>query len=165
MQETLVQSLGQEDPWRRKWQPTAVFLPGKSHGQRSLAGYSPWGHERVGHNLATKYTQQSHMVPKELANVTWPVCYASKGCPRHSRRTHVLFQVNKLGQGILGKESAFRRHEGKSMPSMFRLQWMSDSWRSCRSVSWFPGWSKGAPAAPQKQWGALHYLHTGSQLP
>ena len=30
-------------PWRRKWQPTPVFLPGKSHGQRSLAGYSPWG--------------------------------------------------------------------------------------------------------------------------
>jgi len=29
-------------PWRRKWQPTPVFLPGKSHGQRSLVGYSPW---------------------------------------------------------------------------------------------------------------------------
>ena len=30
-------------PWGRKWQPTPVFLPGKSQGQRSLAGYSPWG--------------------------------------------------------------------------------------------------------------------------
>ena len=30
-------------PWRRKWQPTPVFLPGESHGQRSLAGYNPWG--------------------------------------------------------------------------------------------------------------------------
>ena len=30
-------------PWRRKWQTTPVFLPGKSHGQRSLAGYSSWG--------------------------------------------------------------------------------------------------------------------------
>ena len=29
-------------PWRRKWQPTPVFFPGDSHGQRSLAGYSPW---------------------------------------------------------------------------------------------------------------------------
>ena len=29
-------------PWRRAWQPTPVFLPGKAHGQRSLAGYSPW---------------------------------------------------------------------------------------------------------------------------
>ena len=30
-------------PWRRAWQPTPVFLPGKSHRQRSLAGCSPWG--------------------------------------------------------------------------------------------------------------------------
>ena len=30
-------------PWRRKWQPTPVFLPGESHGQRTLIGYSPWG--------------------------------------------------------------------------------------------------------------------------
>ena len=36
---------GLEDPWRRKWQPTPVFLPGESHGQGSLAGYSPWGQE------------------------------------------------------------------------------------------------------------------------
>ena len=32
-------------PWRRKWQPTPVILPGEFHGQRSLAGYSPWGHK------------------------------------------------------------------------------------------------------------------------
>ena len=31
--------------WRRAWQPTPVFLPGKSHGQRSLTGCSPWGHK------------------------------------------------------------------------------------------------------------------------
>ena len=37
-------------PWRRKWQPTSVFLSGKSHGQGSLVGYSPWGHKRVGHD-------------------------------------------------------------------------------------------------------------------
>ena len=30
---------------RRKWQPTLAFLPGKSHGQRSLEGYSPWSHK------------------------------------------------------------------------------------------------------------------------
>ena len=40
---TWVQSLGQEDPWRRKWLPIAVFLPGDFHGLRSLVGYSPWG--------------------------------------------------------------------------------------------------------------------------
>ena len=42
VQETQVRSLGQEDPWRREWQPTPLFLLGEVHGQRSLAGYSPW---------------------------------------------------------------------------------------------------------------------------
>ena len=32
-------------PWRRKWQPTLVLLPGEFHGQRSMAGYSSWGRE------------------------------------------------------------------------------------------------------------------------
>ena len=31
------------NPWRRKWQSTPIVLPGKSHGRRSLTGYSPWG--------------------------------------------------------------------------------------------------------------------------
>ena len=44
-------------PWKRAWQPTPVFLPGKSHGQRSLVGCSPWSC-RVRHDLATK--QQQH---------------------------------------------------------------------------------------------------------
>ena len=34
-------------PWRRKWQPTPVLLPGKAHGQRSLVGYSPWGRKEL----------------------------------------------------------------------------------------------------------------------
>ena len=38
-------------------QPTPVVLPGKSHGQRSLAGYSPWGLERLKHDLATQQQQ------------------------------------------------------------------------------------------------------------
>ena len=37
-------SLGQEDPLEEAWQPSPVFLPGASRGQRSLAGCSPWGH-------------------------------------------------------------------------------------------------------------------------
>ena len=44
-------------PWRRKWQPAPIFSPGKSHGQRSPAGYRPWSHKRVGHDLVTKQKQ------------------------------------------------------------------------------------------------------------
>ena len=40
-------------PWRRGWQPTLVFLPGESHGQRSLVGYSPWGCKELDMTEAT----------------------------------------------------------------------------------------------------------------
>ena len=43
IQNTWIQSLGGKIPWRRDWLPTSVFLPGEFHGQRSRAGYSPWG--------------------------------------------------------------------------------------------------------------------------
>ena len=44
MQKTWVQSRVGKIPWRREWQPSPVFLPGESHGQRRLVGYSPCGH-------------------------------------------------------------------------------------------------------------------------
>ena len=50
VQEKWIWSLCPEDPWRRKWQPSPVFLPGKPHGQRSLAGYSPWGPKELDMN-------------------------------------------------------------------------------------------------------------------
>ena len=53
MQETWVPWVG-KIPWRMKWQLTPVFLSGKSHGQSSLVGYSPWGRKRIGQNLVTK---------------------------------------------------------------------------------------------------------------
>ena len=45
-------------PWRRAWQPTPVFLPGESHGQGSLAGYSPWGHKESDMTEATMHAWQ-----------------------------------------------------------------------------------------------------------
>ena len=45
-------------PWRRKGQPTPVFLLGKFHGQRILADYSPWDCKRVRHDLVTKQQQE-----------------------------------------------------------------------------------------------------------
>ena len=55
-------------PWRRKWQPTPVFLPGKFHGQRNLAGYSPWGckdSDTIEHTCmhALCHTVGSHQLP------------------------------------------------------------------------------------------------------
>ena len=54
-------------PWRREWQSTPVFLPGESHGQRSLAGYSPWGRKVLD---MTEATQHSHELFSGRAGTT-----------------------------------------------------------------------------------------------
>ena len=61
--------------WRKKWQPTPAFLPGKSHGQRNLADYSPWGHKNQtwlsDQTIATTPTSSlSFMLPRNL-RVAW----------------------------------------------------------------------------------------------
>ena len=54
---TVTAAVKLKDAW--KWQPPPVFCPWKSHAQRSLTGYSPWGRRRVSHNLATKQQKPS----------------------------------------------------------------------------------------------------------
>ena len=74
MQETWemqVWSLGREDPRRRKWRPTPVFLPRESHGQTSLAGYSPRGHKRLGHGWGTN-TALARPQPHSLTGAAAP---------------------------------------------------------------------------------------------
>ena len=59
MQETRVQSLDREDPLEKEMATTALFLPGKSDEQRSLADYNSWDHKRVGHDLETEIQQEN----------------------------------------------------------------------------------------------------------
>ena len=72
----LIPGLGREDPWKRKWQLTLVFLPGKFHGQSSLAGYIPWGSQRVRHDLVTYTT----------TNWFWYLCSKDKKRARERKR-------------------------------------------------------------------------------
>ena len=60
--------------WKRKWQRVSVFLPGKSHGQWSLAGCSPWGCKRVGHDLMTKQQQHSDSDRLTCSRCSFNVC-------------------------------------------------------------------------------------------
>ena len=59
------------DPWRRAWQPTPVFLPGESHRQRSLVGYSPWGGKESDTAGATEHAQKP--VPQLLTVLLQPM--------------------------------------------------------------------------------------------
>ena len=80
MLQTQVQSLGREEPLEEEMPTTPVSLPGEAHRQRSLGGYSPWGHkesntmERLTSNTTT---QQSHLF--SLAQL--PVGSGGRGCP------------------------------------------------------------------------------------
>ena len=67
MWETRVQSLGREDPLEKEMATTPVLLPGKSHGQRSLVGYSPWGRKESD----TTERLHFHFHPFLLPIVNW----------------------------------------------------------------------------------------------
>ena len=63
-------------PWRREWQPTPVFLPGKSHGQRSLVGHSLWGHRE---SDMTEYSMHVYThTHKALSHITTYIYTRSK---------------------------------------------------------------------------------------
>ena len=85
-------------PWRRKWQPTPIFLPGKSHGQRSLAGNSSWGRKRVGHNSVTK---QNKCFKNKTAyhlhqKVSIPVWQVKKKTPPNKFVINSCFRFSKI---------------------------------------------------------------------
>ena len=61
--------------WRRQWQPTPVLLPGKSHGRRSLVGYSPWGHEESD----TTERLHFHALEKEMATHSSILAWRTSG--------------------------------------------------------------------------------------
>ena len=89
-------------PWRRKWQPTPGFLPGESHGQRSLAGYSPRGHKRVGHNWATKHAVYTYTYFHTNAHTYMPPAsphplFSDFPClPLHSQRYYPVLHCAGL---------------------------------------------------------------------
>ena len=80
MQEPQVWSLGWEDTLEKEWQPTPVLLPGEFHGQRSLAGYNPWGRKEWDTtvtnayylpNMFISYLGSAFCVPSSYSLVRW----------------------------------------------------------------------------------------------
>ena len=69
-------------PWSRKWQPIPAFLPGKFHGQRSLVGYSPWGHKE---SDTTERLRHTHTVA--IKSVLWMTILAP-GSIKYDKRLH-----------------------------------------------------------------------------
>ena len=70
MQETPIRSLGQENPWRRKWQPSLVLLPGELHEQRSLVGYSSWDRKESDMTVWLTFTFHFQWIMSKWINAT-----------------------------------------------------------------------------------------------
>ena len=116
-------------PWRRKWQPIPVCLPGKSHGQRSLVGYSLWGHkesdatEQVTIDWVTynKYISQVWDRDASLVGLWWGP--SSRLClilSSQSRKKATLFSDRASLAGSDGKESACSAGDLGSIPGSGR---------------------------------------------
>ena len=83
--------------WRRKWQPTPVFLPGESHGQRSLTGYSPWGCKELGATEQLTLSFTLHILdsfapdPEEtLFFSSWILLCSRFPCPATSETSNLM---------------------------------------------------------------------------
>ena len=120
MQETWVQSLGWKIPWCRKWQQTPVFLPGKSHGQRRLVGYSLWGWKELYTIVWLSTCVRAHTHTHTHTHTTLVACGsdAQWWCPEH--------WVDNTEQWPLGKHSRIPKATGynifinRSICNLFR---------------------------------------------
>ena len=85
-------------PWRRKWPPSAVFLPGKFHGQRTLAGYSqPMGLQRVGHDWA-KRNRGCHLYQKDT--IRSASMYLLRVLSFFTPSTEDIYTIQTLNEGL-----------------------------------------------------------------
>ena len=88
-------------PWRRKWQLTAVFLPGESHGQRSLVGYSPWSRtesDRTERTHVIHYCRENNLTPKSWTKKS-STCLQSHNFPLRfllNTESHLKFPDNEI---------------------------------------------------------------------
>ena len=103
-------------PWRRKWQPTPVFFPGKSYGRRNLAGYSPWG-RRVGHRRPPQFSPLEGAVHSSLRKPKEG--HRCSVCSSHpvSGKCKQWTKLNRQEwERELGEEAGQRRKEEQSSP-------------------------------------------------
>ena len=156
MWETWVLSLGQEVPWRRKWHPTPVLLPRKSHGQRSLVSM---GLQRVRHDWATLLSLQG-LKSKEMdcldqsyaANLcscyfqtqsfqiptpyhyknTLRICHKQGRC-RYCQESNISSNIYKVGE-IIGKtKMLYSRKECDTIQKWNIIKWIC-CWKETKDV-------------------------------
>ena len=112
-------------PWRRAWQPTPVFLPGESHGQRNLAGYNPWGRKESDTTEWLTHTARAHTHTGVAFVVVVIICIYPAWClfselPGSVVWCLILILILLLVFNNLGKFSVIIVSNMSSVPFSFR---------------------------------------------
>ena len=103
---------GGKIPWRRNWQPTTVFLPGKSHGQRSLTGYSPWSCSESDRTQQLNNNKGVVAYTRQLSGRCGPRGVSHGHCPK--------------GAGLLGERMGPPREEV--------IHTKQEGWETCSEI-------------------------------
>ena len=139
MQKTQGWSLGWEDPLEQEMQPTQLFLPGKPHGQKNLAGYSPWG-LKESDNWVTEHTHiVAHTHSRSISSVAQlcptlcdPMDCSVPDLPVHHQlleftQTHVHWVDDAIqpSHSLLSPSPTFNlsQHQGLFNESVLRIMW------------------------------------------
>ena len=106
-------------PWRSKWQPTPVILPGKSRGQRSLVGYSPWGRKE------SDTTERLHFLSLKLLLTVAMMKSLQKGAETYAsfgwKSEKVFSQRLKCNEEVVSDSS--EKEMGWYLPLIISLFW------------------------------------------
>ena len=125
-------------PWRRRWQSTPVFLPGKFHWQRSLVSYSPWGCKRVRYVLVTKQQQYVYAATKSLQSCP-TLCHPIDGSPPGSPIPEIL-QARTLEWVAMSFSNAWKWK--LKVKSLSCIQLFTTSWTAAHQAPPSMGFSR-----------------------
>ena len=134
-------------------QPTPIFLPGKSHGQRSLAGYSPWAHKE---SDTTKFlrTQAAAATAAKLLQSCPTLCDPIDGSPPGSPVPGIL-QARTLEWVAISFSNAWKWKV--KVKSLSRVRLLAIPWTAAHQAPWSMGFSR------QEYWSGVPLAHTNKQ--
>ena len=137
-------------PWRREWQPTPGFLPGKSYGQRSLAGYSPWNHKCMSYIANYISVQFSHSV---VSDSLWPPWTAAHQASLSITNSWSLFKFKSI-ELVMPSNRLILCCPPLLLPSIFpSIRVFSN--KSALCIRWPKYWSFSFNITPSKEYSGL----------
>ena len=108
-------------PWRREWHPTPIFLPGKSYGQRSLMGYSPWGLKELDMTEATWHTNAMEKRKFHLKTKLMEATFIFEGGRVHIIKKTPILRLHSIYRDWRGEMKVERKYKDFRVSALFSI--------------------------------------------